>query len=187
MNQHTLVRMPRSVRTGAAIGAILGTIGIGAGTFVLSFTALTDLVRTYSLAGDLAWIWAVSLDGLIVVATMALVVLAGERARRDRRRPSRTRQVRGADVNPDRAERRQRLTERLHDGGGQVLDCITDDSLDAFAGVAEWVDEVQTAASVRHYALQVMYPARSGIMATSIGALASVTSSFQSPSSHTSG
>lgn len=81
MNQHTLVRMPRSVRTGAAIGAILGTIGIGAGTFVLSFTALTDLVRTYSLAGDLAWIWAVSLDGLIVVATMALVVLAGERAR----------------------------------------------------------------------------------------------------------
>ena len=76
---------------------------------------------------------------------------------------------------------------RPQETGVAVSDRITDDSFDALADVAHWVEEAPTAASVSHYAPQVIYPARSGIVATSIGALASVTLSFQSPSSHTSG
>lgn len=38
------VEMPRSVRVGAAIVSIIGSLGIAAASFVLSFFVLTDLV-----------------------------------------------------------------------------------------------------------------------------------------------
>ncbi len=81
VEKHEVVRMPKAVRMGAACGAIIGTIAIATASFVLSFTALTELVVEYSSAGKHAWMWAIALDGLIVVASMALVAMAGESAR----------------------------------------------------------------------------------------------------------
>lgn len=74
---YSLSHMPRGVRVGAAVIAIIGTLGIAAASFVLSFSALTELVTDHSSAGDHSWMWAVALDGLIVVATIALVAMAG--------------------------------------------------------------------------------------------------------------
>jgi hypothetical protein len=58
--------------------SILGTTLIAVGAFWLSFTALTDLARRAGVAT--AWVWPLIVDGLIVVATIAAVVLAGRRA-----------------------------------------------------------------------------------------------------------
>ncbi|WP_051259329.1 DUF2637 domain-containing protein [Schaalia suimastitidis] len=76
------VEMPRSVRVGAAIVSIIGTLGIAAASFVLSFFALTDLVVERSpINAQYAWMWAVALDGLIVVSTIALVAMVGSSLR----------------------------------------------------------------------------------------------------------
>ena len=49
----------------ATISALIGTGALAVAWFVLSFTALTDLVSERSPIPDsLAWLWAVSLDGL---------------------------------------------------------------------------------------------------------------------------
>ena len=66
----------------ATATALIGTAAISTASFILSFTALTDLVSERSpIPASLAWLWAVSLDGLIVVATVALVALARRRRR----------------------------------------------------------------------------------------------------------
>lgn len=72
---NTIIEMPRTVRIGAAVISILGTLGIGTASFVLSFQALTDLVSAHSSFSDHSWMWAVALDGLIVVASIALVAM----------------------------------------------------------------------------------------------------------------
>lgn len=61
---------------------IAATVIIAAGAFVLSFAALTDLARMSGISPDLAWIWPVIIDGLIVAATVAIVALAGAEKRR---------------------------------------------------------------------------------------------------------
>jgi hypothetical protein len=50
---------------------------IAAGAFWLSFTALADLARRSGVDAGQAWAWPLIVDGLIVVATVAVVALAG--------------------------------------------------------------------------------------------------------------
>ncbi|GAA2229821.1 DUF2637 domain-containing protein [Herbiconiux moechotypicola] len=64
----------------AVVTAVAGTVLIAAGAFWLSFTALADLAHRSGVAADQAWAWPVIVDGLIVVATVAVVALAGQRA-----------------------------------------------------------------------------------------------------------
>lgn len=61
----------------SVITAASGTIGIALGAFWLSFTALADLARRSGIAGSQAWVWPLLVDGLIVVATIAVVALDG--------------------------------------------------------------------------------------------------------------
>ena len=57
--------------------AIAGTILLAAGAFTLSFAALTDLAKMSGITPELAWIWAPVVDGVIVVASCAIIALAG--------------------------------------------------------------------------------------------------------------
>lgn len=69
----------RSVRL-AVVTAIAGTVLIALGAFWLSFTALADLARRSGISAGQAWAWPLIVDGIIVVATVAVVALAGQRA-----------------------------------------------------------------------------------------------------------
>ncbi|WP_232331552.1 DUF2637 domain-containing protein [Agromyces laixinhei] len=64
----------------AMVTAIVGTVFIAAGAFWLSFTSLSDLARRSGIDPAQAWIWPLIIDGIIVVATVAAVALAGSRA-----------------------------------------------------------------------------------------------------------
>lgn len=63
----------------AVATAIAGTVFIAAGAFWLSFTALADLARRSGIDAGQAWAWPLIVDGIIVVATVAVVALAGQR------------------------------------------------------------------------------------------------------------
>jgi len=60
--------------------AIVGTVFIAIGAFWLSFTSLTDLARRSGISPTQAWVWPLIVDGIIIVATVAAVALAGSRA-----------------------------------------------------------------------------------------------------------
>lgn len=60
--------------------ATCGTVLIAAGAFWLSFTALSDLARRSGVDQGQAWAWPLIVDGLIVVATVAVVALDGQKA-----------------------------------------------------------------------------------------------------------
>ncbi|MGO0577343.1 DUF2637 domain-containing protein [Ornithinimicrobium panacihumi] len=60
--------------------AVAGTVFIAAGAFWLSYTALADLARRSGIGAGQAWAWPLIVDGIIVVATVAVVALAGHRA-----------------------------------------------------------------------------------------------------------
>jgi len=68
---------PRGRRL-AVVTAITGTVFIAAGAFWLSFTALADLARRSGIDGGQAWAWPLIVDGIIVVATVAVVALASQ-------------------------------------------------------------------------------------------------------------
>ncbi|MGO3022148.1 MAG: DUF2637 domain-containing protein [Brevibacterium sp.] len=70
---------PQERRGWAVVTAASGTVLIGAGAFWLSFTALADLAVRSGIAAGQAWIWPLLVDGLIVVATVAVVALDGHR------------------------------------------------------------------------------------------------------------
>ncbi|WP_341941815.1 DUF2637 domain-containing protein [Microbacterium sp. LWH10-1.2] len=78
MNPPTTVR-PRGGRV-AVVTAVAGTVFIAAGAFWLSFTALADLARRSGVDAGQAWAWPLIVDGIIVVATVAVVALAGQRS-----------------------------------------------------------------------------------------------------------
>ena len=59
--------------------AVVGTVVIAVGAFWLSFTSLTDLARRSGIAPTQAWAWPLIVDGIIVVGTVAVVALAGQR------------------------------------------------------------------------------------------------------------
>lgn len=67
-------------RRWAAVTAIAGTVFIAAGAFWLSFTALADLAARSGLGQGQAWAWPLIVDGIIVVSTVAVVALAGQRS-----------------------------------------------------------------------------------------------------------
>jgi hypothetical protein len=64
----------------AVVTAVAGTVFIAAGAFWLSFTALADLARRAGVGAGQAWAWPLIVDGLIVVGTVAVVALAGQRS-----------------------------------------------------------------------------------------------------------
>lgn len=61
--------------------AVAATILIAIGAFVLSFAALTDLAQRSGIDANLAWIWPVIVDGMIVASTVAIVALNGHSRR----------------------------------------------------------------------------------------------------------
>src|SRR5690606_38233250 len=69
--------MPRRRRL-AVVTAITGTVFIAAGAFWLSFTALADLARRSGIDAGQAWAWPLIVDGIIVVATVAVVAPASQ-------------------------------------------------------------------------------------------------------------
>ena len=68
-----------SPRRWAAGTAVAGTVFIAAGAFWLSFTSLADLAARSGIGAGQAWAWPLIVDGIIVVATVAVVALAGTR------------------------------------------------------------------------------------------------------------
>jgi len=67
-------------RRWAAVTAVAGTVFIAAGAFWLSFTALADLAARSGIGQGQAWSWPLIVDGIIVVSTVAVVALAGQRS-----------------------------------------------------------------------------------------------------------
>lgn len=63
----------------AVVTAASGTVFIAAGAFWLSFTSLADLASRSGIGHGQAWAWPLIVDGIIVVATVAVVGLAGQR------------------------------------------------------------------------------------------------------------
>jgi len=59
---------------------VAGTVFIAAGAFWLSFTSLADLAARSGIGAGQAWAWPLIVDGIIVVATVAVVALAGQRS-----------------------------------------------------------------------------------------------------------
>ncbi|TLP71764.1 DUF2637 domain-containing protein [Nesterenkonia sphaerica] len=60
--------------------AVAGTVFIAGGAFWLSFNALADLAARSGIEAGQAWVWPLIVDGIIVVATVSAVALAGQRA-----------------------------------------------------------------------------------------------------------
>lgn len=69
---------PRGLRA-AVFAAETGTVLLAAGAFVLSFTTLRDLAERSGLDPQLAWLWPLIVDGIIIVATISVFALAGTR------------------------------------------------------------------------------------------------------------
>lgn len=66
--------------------AVLITFGVGAVSFALSFNALRDLATRGHIPAGQAWMWPLMVDGAIILATLGVVVNAGDPlARTDRR------------------------------------------------------------------------------------------------------
>lgn len=63
----------------AVVTAVSGTVLIALGAFWLSFTALADLARRSGIDANQACAWPLIVDGIIVVATVSVVALAGQR------------------------------------------------------------------------------------------------------------
>ena len=67
-------------RRWAVVTSVAGTVFIAAGAFWLSFTSLADLAHRSGIGAGQAWAWPLIVDGVIVVSTVAVVALAGEKA-----------------------------------------------------------------------------------------------------------
>lgn len=76
MNGTTQTEPPAQVGRWVIISATSGTVLIGLGAFLLSFTALADLASRSGITAGLAWIWPLIVDGVIVVATISVVALS---------------------------------------------------------------------------------------------------------------
>lgn len=57
------------------IAGVAGTVSIGLGAFWLSFATLADLATRSGISAARAWVWPLIVDGVIVVATIAVVAL----------------------------------------------------------------------------------------------------------------
>lgn len=68
------------VARAALVSALLGTAVIAAGAFWLSFYALADLAGRSGVPAEQVWVWPIIVDGVIVVATIAVFALRGHAA-----------------------------------------------------------------------------------------------------------
>ncbi|ASN54128.1 DUF2637 domain-containing protein [Sinomonas sp. R1AF57] len=75
------MKTPKPISRRIVGTGIAATIVIGAGAFVLSFSALTDLAVRAGINPTIAWMWPLIVDGMIVAATVAIVALAGRQGR----------------------------------------------------------------------------------------------------------
>jgi hypothetical protein len=74
----SVARKPAAPLSRPIIAVGIGaTVLIAAGAFILSFASLTDLASRSGIDRNLAWIWPIIVDGLIVASTVAIVALAG--------------------------------------------------------------------------------------------------------------
>lgn len=67
------LRMLRRARR----SAVAVTVFIAGGSFFLSFWSLWDLASHLAWPSTIAWVWPLIVDGMIIVATMALVAFGG--------------------------------------------------------------------------------------------------------------
>ncbi|MBS9535931.1 DUF2637 domain-containing protein [Mycobacterium sp. M1] len=75
---------PRSLAATRGV-AVAITFGVGAASFALSFAALRDLATRGHVPAQQAWLWPLMVDGTIMLATLGVVVMAGDpRCARDR-------------------------------------------------------------------------------------------------------
>lgn len=79
-NPGTVMTTTPAARRWAVITAVAGAVFIAAGAFWLSFTSLADLAKRSGIGAGQAWAWPLIVDGIIVVATVAVVALAGNRS-----------------------------------------------------------------------------------------------------------
>lgn len=74
-------RIPNEPAKAVLLTAVGTTVLIAVGAFILSFAALTDLAQRSGIDGQLAWIWPIIVDGMIVASTVAIVALNGHSRR----------------------------------------------------------------------------------------------------------
>ncbi|WP_251153770.1 DUF2637 domain-containing protein [Cellulosimicrobium sp. Marseille-Q4280] len=73
----TRTRSAQPVARTALTGALIGTAAIAAGAFWLSFYALADLAGRAGVPQQQVWVWPLIVDGVIIVATVAVFALRG--------------------------------------------------------------------------------------------------------------
>lgn len=66
--------------------AVSITFGVGTASFALSFTALRDLAARGHIPVGQAWLWPLMVDGAILLATLGVVIMTGDRQCRNDRR-----------------------------------------------------------------------------------------------------
>lgn len=59
-----------------------GNIAVTAGSFWLSFTALSDLAARNNVPTSQAWVWPMVVDSTIIVATLTIASLSGPNRRK---------------------------------------------------------------------------------------------------------
>ncbi|MBO1268573.1 DUF2637 domain-containing protein [Arthrobacter cavernae] len=74
-------RIPNEPHKAVLLTAVGTTVLIAVGAFILSFAALTDLAQRSGIDTQLAWIWPIIVDGMIVASTVAIVALNGHSRR----------------------------------------------------------------------------------------------------------
>lgn len=66
---------PRAVRAALVGASALGAVTVAVMAFAMSFDALTQLARGAGIRQTIAWMWPVVVDGSMIVATAAALVL----------------------------------------------------------------------------------------------------------------
>lgn len=80
-NVTKIEKIPNEPHKAVLRTAVAATVLIAVGAFVLSFDALTDLAGRSGINDNLAWIWPIIVDGMIVASTVAIVALNGHNRR----------------------------------------------------------------------------------------------------------
>ena len=65
---------PRA-HTAIMFAAVTVTVLVAAGSFLLSFNGLADLAANHGIPTTLAWVFPLTVDGTIIAATLAVVVI----------------------------------------------------------------------------------------------------------------
>lgn len=65
---------PRTLKV-VLFAAVTLTMLVAVGSFVLSFNGLRDLAATYGIPASLAWVFPLTIDGTVIAATLAVVVI----------------------------------------------------------------------------------------------------------------